>query len=254
MIEYYIDDSTKDNMIGAGIVKVNEFGFLEKYHFNVEHVNPSSTIAEGYSLEKTFEMIKGNDINKKELINIYTDCQKLHHSFLYNVDVEFNRSNFFAKQESNIYFLHIRNLYLELISRYSQNPLFHCDKTNQARPLIKVYFKDVVNDKKYLQDAHLLSRHYIKEEVEKPLKIELKAVREKNTWFIVKNNKDVVAENKRPLIALSDALRQTDAHNVKQIKLCDQLETILKCTNKNRLANESMKTAIKIIEKHKLFL
>ena len=36
MIEYYIDGSTKDHMIGVGIVKVNEFGFIEKHHFNVE--------------------------------------------------------------------------------------------------------------------------------------------------------------------------------------------------------------------------
>lgn len=46
MIEYYIDGSTKENMIGVGIVKVNEFGFIEKRHFNVEHIKPSSNIAE----------------------------------------------------------------------------------------------------------------------------------------------------------------------------------------------------------------
>jgi ribonuclease HI len=104
LIEYYIDGSTKENMIGAGIVKVNEFGFLEKYHYNVEHINPSSTIAEGYSLEKSFEMIKNDDLHKYEIIDIYTDCQKLYQSFQYNVNIEFNRSSFFTKQESNKYF------------------------------------------------------------------------------------------------------------------------------------------------------
>ena len=61
MIEYYIDGSTKDHMIGVGIVKVNEFGFIEKHHFNVEHINPSSNLAEGYALEKTFELIKESE-------------------------------------------------------------------------------------------------------------------------------------------------------------------------------------------------
>lgn len=239
-------------MIGAGIVKVNEFGFIEKHHFNVEHNNPSSSIAEGYALEKTLEIIRGNDLHKNEIIDIYTDNQKLHSTLLYNENTEFTRSNFFAKQESNNYFLHIRNLYLELISRHSDYPIYHCNKTNQARPLIKINFKDEAKDKKYLQDAHSLSRNYIKEE-KKPSRVELKAVKENNVWHIVKDNKGVVAENKRPLIALSDALKQTDAH-IKQIKLCDKLETILKSTNKNKLSNESMKSSIKIIENHKLLI
>jgi hypothetical protein len=239
-------------MIGVGIVKVTEFGFIEKHHFNVEHINPSSTIGEGYSLEKTFEMIKKNDINKNEIIDIFTDCQKLYHSFLYNQSIEFNSSNFFAKKETDHYFQHLRNLYYQLISRSSNYPLYHCIKTNQARPLIKIYFKDDVKDKKYLQDAHSLSRHYLKEEA-KPTKVELKAIRKENMWSIVKNNKFVVAENQRPLLALADALKQMDPQ-FNQIKLCDTLATFLKNTNKNKLSNESMKSAIKIIEKHKLLI
>ncbi|WP_318502871.1 hypothetical protein [Bacillus sp. T3] len=125
MIEYYIDGSTKDQMIGVGIVKVNEYGFIEKYHFNVEHINPSSNIAEGYSLEKTFEMIKQNDLHKNELIDIYTDCQKLHQILLYNGKIEFSNSQYFAKQEANQYFQHIRNLYIDLISQFSNYPLYH---------------------------------------------------------------------------------------------------------------------------------
>jgi hypothetical protein len=282
-----MDGSTKEHMIGVGIVKVNEFGFIEKHHFKIEHLNPNSHFAEGYAFEKALEMIKENDLNKNEMINVYTDCQSLYHSFLYNGNIEFHRSPFFVKQEPNSYFQHLRNLYISLVSRTSNYPVYHCTKTNQARPLIKLFFKDDVEDKTFLQEAHSLSRYYIKEEAklikveakpieveakpikeeakpikekakpvkvkEKPIKVELKAVKEKNKWSIVKDNKDVIAENQRPLIALSEALKQTDAHN-KQIKLCNGLKTILKNTNKNKLSNESMKTAIKIIEKHKLLI
>lgn len=78
MIEYYIDGSAKDNRIGVGIVKVNEFGFIEKHHFNVEHINASSNLAEGFSLKKALELIKVTDFNKNELKNIYTDSKKLY--------------------------------------------------------------------------------------------------------------------------------------------------------------------------------
>lgn len=250
MIEYYIDGSTKDTMIGVGVVKVNQFGFIEKHHFNAEHINPTSTIAEGYSLEKALQMIKETDIHKNELIDIYTDCKSLHHSLMYNENMEFNSGNFFVKQETNDYFKHIRNLYIELISKLSNHPIYHCDKTKQARPLIKIYFKDAVKDQKYLKDAHSLSRIYIKDE---EINLHLKAIRKNNKWYIVKNNKDIVAENKRPLLALSDALKQTNG-SIKHIKLCDSLETILKSTNKKNLTSESMKTAVKIIENHKLLI
>jgi hypothetical protein len=250
MIEYYIDGSTKDHMIGVGIVKVTEFGFIEKHHFNIEHINPSSNIAEGYSLEKTFELIKETDINKHELIDIYTDSRNPHNSLTINTDVEFTRNNFFSKQESNSYFIFIRNLYLDIISKHSKSPLYFCDKTKRPRPLIKLYYKEDTQNKKYLQDAHTLSRNYIKEEL---VKMELKAIKEKDKWVIVKDKKAVVAENKRPLIALSEALKQTNAFN-KQIKLCDTLETLLKSTSKNKLSNESMKSAYKIIENHKLLI
>lgn len=250
MIEYYIDGSMKDQMIGAGIVKVNEFGFIEKHHFNVEHINPTSTMAEGYSLEKTLEMIKECDIHKNEMINIYTDSQKLFQLMSYNPNTEFTRGNFFVKQETNNYFLHIRNLYIELISQYSKSAIYYCDKSKQPRPLIKVYFKDDTQHKKYLEDAHQLSRNYIKDEL---AKIELKAIKQKDKWVIVKDKKDIVAENKRPLIALSEALKQTDAQN-KQILLCDTLGTLLKNTSKNKLSNESVKSAFKFIESHKLLM
>jgi hypothetical protein len=252
MIEYYIDGSAKDHIIGAGIVKVNEFGFIVKHHFSIEHISPSSMIAEGYSLEKVLDMIQRTDIHKNELINIYTDCQNLYHSFMYNENGKFNRANFFAKQEGNVYVQHLRDIYLELISRSSSHPMYHCDKTKQARPLIKLYFKDEAGDKKYLKEAHTLSRAYIKEEEAKYIKLELKAIRKNNKWYIVKDNKDIVAENKRPLIALSEALVQTDA-NIKQIQLCESLETLLKSTNKNRLS-KNMKSAVKIIEDHKLLI
>lgn len=249
MIEYYIDGSTKDNTIGAGIVKVNEFGFVEKYHFNIEHINPSSLLAEGYAFEKTLEMVKENDLNKKEKIDIYTDNQKLYSSFLYQENIDFNSSDYFTKQESNNYYQHLRKLYLELNASFSNAPIYYCDKTQKPRPLIKVYFKDEVEDKKFFQDAHLLSREYIKEKTDSP-DIELKAIRKNNKWYIVKNDKDIVAENKRPVIALSYALKLVDNQN-SHIKLCDKLVTILKSTNKNKLSNDAMKTAVKVIESHK---
>jgi ribonuclease HI len=249
MIEYYIDGSKKDNVVGAGIVKVDQFGFIEKHHYYAEHTNASSTVAEGYSLEKTFELIKKMDTNPNELINIYTDCQKLQQTFLFNEKIEFTRNNFFAKQESHKYFQHLRNIYLELISRSSDYPIYHCDKTKEARPLIKIYFKDDAEEKKYLQVAHSLSRTYIKEEEAKPFIIELKATRKMNKWYIVKDNNTILAENKRPLIALSEALKQTDA-KVTEIKLCPSLETILKSTNKKNLSTP-MRSAVKIIENHK---
>lgn len=251
MIQYYIDGSTKENMIGVGIVRVNEFGFIEKHHFNIEHINPSSQLAEGYSLEKTFEMIKEKDFFKNELIDIYTDCQQLYHSLMHQNHIEFNRSNFFAKQETNPYFQFLRNEYRELNSKYSSYPVFHCDKTGQARPFIKVFFKDDLDDKKYLQAAHTLSRQYIKEE-EVPVTIQLTAIKKEKTWVIMKDDKLVLAENKRPIVALSAALKHTHTHK-KQIKLCERLKTILKSTNKNNLSNE-MKSAYKVIEDHKLLM
>lgn len=249
MIEYYIDGSTKEQMIGVGIVKVNEFGFIEKHHYNVEHINPSSNLAEGYSLEKTFELIERNDLNKNEIIDIYTDNRNLYNALTYNANVEFNRSNFFIKMESNHYFLHIRNIYVDLISRYSKSPIYFCEKTKRARPLIKVFYQDEAVHRQYLQDAHKLSRNYIKEE---EAKIELKALKEKDKW-VIKNPNDVVAENKRPLIALAEALKQLQAQN-KQIQVCDTIGTLLKNTNKNHLSNEAMKSAYNIIEKHKLLV
>jgi ribonuclease HI len=253
MVEYYIDGSTKNNVIGVGIVKIDEFGFIEKHHFTVEHINPTSNIAEGFSLERALRIIQETDLEKKEIIDIYTDCQRIYHSFLYNQNSEFNRSSFFIKQESDHYFNHLRNLYIDLISRYSYYPLFFCDKTKQARPFIKIFFKDDAKDKKYLQDAHTLSRNYLKEDTIKPVKMELKAIKKDDKWVIIKNNKGIVAENKRPLIALSEALKNIDTNHT-QIKLCDSLETILKNTNINKLANESMKSAVKIIESHNLLM
>lgn len=253
MIEYYIDGSTKNNIIGAGIVKINEFGFIEKHHFNVEHINPTATIAEGFSLESTFKMIKEIDLQKNELIDIYSDCQRIYHSFMYNSTSEFNRSSFFIKQESDRYLNHLRSLYIDLISRHSDYPLFFCDRTREARPIIRIFFKEDAKDKKYLQDAHTLSRNYLKDDQFKPVKMELKAIKKDGKWVIIKNNKGTVAENKRPLIALSEALKDIDTNNT-QIKLCDTLETFLKNTNKNQLANEPMKSAIKIIENHKLLV
>jgi hypothetical protein len=255
LIQYYIDGSTKNNTIGVGIVKVNEYGFIEKHHYNVEHINPTSSIAEGYSLEKTFDLIKENDLNKNELIDIYTDCQQLQQSLLYNQNIEFHASNFYSKQESNSYFQHIRSIYIDLVARYAKSPLYYCEKTNQARPLIKIFFKDVVKEKKYLEEAHSLSRNYLKEEsipkkVEtKPIKVELKAIKEKNKWLIVKDQ-DVISENSRPLMALADALKKIDP-SFKHIRLCDTLVTFIKNTNKNNITNQQMKDAIKEIEKHK---
>ncbi len=247
MISYYIDGSTKDNLIGAGIVKVNEFGFIQKYHFNAEHINPTSQIAEGFSLEKTFELIQKHDLSKKELINIYTDCQPLLYSFLYNETAEFTHRHFFTNQASNPYFRHLRNLYIELISKISNYPLHYCNKTKHARPLIKIFFKEDAADQKFFQKAHSLSRNYLKEE-SSPVKVELKAENKNNKWYIIRDNA-VAAENKRPLIALSDALQQMDSRP-NQIVLCDKLKMILKSTDKNRVANDSMKQAMKIIEKY----
>ncbi|WP_064093326.1 ribonuclease H family protein [Rossellomorea aquimaris] len=248
MIEYFIDGSTKNNMIGAGVVKVNEFGFIEKYHFNVEHQKPSSHIAEGYSLEKALEMILEKDVDSNELINIYTDNQNLHRALVYNENTDFNSSDFFAKQVTNNYYHHLRKLYLKLISRYTNSPIYHCNKTKESRPKIKIYFKDSLEDKRYLQDAHLLSREYINEEVNS-LNAQLKAIRKNNKWYIHKDNKGVIAVNKRPLIALSMALETID-NNIKDIKLCEKLQTLIKTTNKNKLSSGSMKSAVKIIEKH----
>lgn len=58
MIEYYIDGSAKDRTIGAGIVRINEFGFMDKRHIAAEHTNPTPQIAEGFAFEKALEMIK----------------------------------------------------------------------------------------------------------------------------------------------------------------------------------------------------
>lgn len=248
MIEYYIDGSTKDLMIGAGIVKVNEFGFIEKYHYKVEHVNPTSNLAEGYALERTLHMIKENDIHKNELIDIYTDCQKLHQLFLTNEKIEYNRSNYFEKQEVNHYFQHIRKLYIDLISTFSNYPLFHCEKTNQARPMIKIFVKDEGKNKKYHQYAHHLSRFYLKNGPVPALEVELSAKRKNNTWYIVKDNKQIVAENKRPIIALAEAVKPLDSTT--RITLCEVLSSFIENTRQQKIQNTSLKAAINIINQH----
>ena len=250
VIEYYIDGSTKENTVGAGIVKINEFGFIEKRHFTIEHTDPSSQTAEGYAFEKALELIAATDLHKNEMIDLYTDCRQLQNSLSFNQHVEFHRSDFFTKQEPNGYFLHLRGIYRELIIRNSKSCIYHCAKTQQSRPLIKVFFKDDAEDKKYMQEAHSLSRKYIKKEELKVLKVELKAIRKESAWQIIRNNGEVVAFNKRPLIALSEALTQMGVRN-NQIKLCVYLENLLKSTNKNKLSNESIKSAMKIIDKHK---
>jgi hypothetical protein len=247
MIAYYIDGSTKDHVIGAGIVKVNEFGFIEKYHFKTEHINPTSQVAEGYSLEKTFEMIKNHDLSKNELIDIYTDCQQLFQSFLFNEKTEFNHSHFFTNQELNPYFRHLRSLYIQLVSKYSNSPLYYSEKTNHARPLIQLFFKDAAEDKKHLQAAHSLSRNYLKDEPI-PAVVQLMAKNINNKWHIMTDNQ-VASENKRPLIALSEALQKLDPRT-NQIILCDELKRLLKSTSKNRITNDSMKSAMKTIEKY----
>ncbi|WP_147535468.1 hypothetical protein [Bacillus marasmi] len=248
MIEYYIDGSTKDQMIGVGIVKVNEFGFIEKYHFKVEHVNPTSNLAEGYALERTLHMIKENDLHKHEMIDIYTDCQKLHRLFLSNENMEYNRNNYFEKQEANHYYQHIRRLYIELISYFSNYPLFHCEKTNHARPLIKIHFNHDTNQK-YHQYAHNLSRHYLKNESVPAPKVEFSAKRKDNTWYIVKDNEEVVAENKRPILALADAIRPLDKQT--QIKLCEVLSSFIKNTRQQKIQNSSLKASMSIINQRK---
>ncbi|NMD72303.1 hypothetical protein HHO41_18705 [Bacillus sp. DNRA2] len=248
MIEYYIDGSMKGQRIGVGIVKVNEYGFIEKYHYDVEHINPTSNIAEAYSLEKALEMIKQFDLHKNEMIDIYTDCQKLYQLFLFHEKTEFTNSQYFVKQEANRYFQHIRELYIELTSEFSQYPVYHCEKTNRSRPFIKIFYQDDAKDKKYLQYAHDLSRQYLKEET-KPIIVELKAKRENNSWYIIKNNKPI-AENKRPILALAQALNQFDSNS--KIKMSDDLITLIKNTRTMKLSNESMKKAMKVIEKYNL--
>lgn len=250
VIEYYIDGSAKGNTIGAGIVKINEYGFIEKRHFTTEHINPTSQIAEGYALERALEMIRENDIHKNEMIDLYTDCRELITCMTFNQHIEFHRSEFFSKQETNDYFQYLRDVYKELIIRKSKSCIYHCVKVNEARPLIKMFFKDDAQDKKYLQEAHMMSRKYIKKEETKVLKIELKAVRKDKTWHIIKNNKEMIAVNKRPLIAFSEALMQPDIQN-KEIKLCANLETLLKTTSNNKPSTEPMKIAMKTIEKYK---
>ncbi|WP_282019927.1 hypothetical protein [Planomicrobium okeanokoites] len=265
MIEYYLDGSAKGNMVGAGVVKINEYGFIEKSHFTSEHVNPSSQTAEGFALEKALGLIMETDIHKNELINIYTDCRQLINLMDFNQTLEFHHHEFFNRQEANNYFQYLREIYKELILRNSKSSIYHCAKTNTARPLIKVFFKDDADHKNYLQDAHKLSRTYIRKEegkvekvelttvvkeVPKRKKVELKAVKKANSWHIVKNNGKTIAVNKRPLIALSVALVQTKNPN-QQIKLCLYLENLLKSTNKNKVNNESMLEAIKIIDEHK---
>lgn len=265
MIEYYIDGSAKDRTIGAGIVRINEFGFMDKRHIAAEHTNPTPQIAEGFAFEKALEMIKENDIHKNELINVYSDCRHLISSLQFNQHFDFHQSEFFIKQETNDYFLYLRELYKELIARKSKSSIYHCSKSKEARPLIKVFYKEDADNRNYLQDAHSMSRQYIKQEESKVLnvvskapskveakinKIDLKAVKKANSWHIVKNNGKTIAVNKRPLIALSEALVQTKAQN-QQIKLCAYLENLLKSTNKNQLSNESMISAIKIIDEHK---
>lgn len=273
VIEYYIDGSAKENTIGAGIVKINEYGFIEKHHFTIEHTNPASQIAEGYALEKSLEMIRENDIHKNELVNIYTDCKQLITCLAFNQHIEFHRSEFFSRQEMNGYFQYLRDVYKELIVKKSKSCIYHCIISNEARPLIKVFYKEDAENKNYLQEAHSMSRKYIKKEelkihkvdlkaapkaalksaakVEPKIKkIDLKAVKKANSWHIVKNNSKTIAVNKRPLIALSEALLQTKVQN-HQIKLCVYLENLLKSTNKNKLSNESMISAFKIIDEHK---
>lgn len=263
VIEYFIDGSAKGNMVGAGIVKINEFGFIEKRHFTIEHVNPSSQIAEGYAFEMALDMISKTDIHKNELINIYSDCRQLITCVSFNSQTAFHRTDFFIRQETNGYFEHLRNSYKELIMKKSKSCIYHCAKSGEARPLIKVFFKDCAEDKKYLQAAHALSRNYLnKEELKitkvemaipkmepKPKKVELKAVKKENEWHIVKNKK-TIAVHKRPLIALSEALVQPEVQN-SSIKLCVYLENLLKSTSKNKLSQESLISAMKIIDKHK---
>ncbi|WP_318502869.1 hypothetical protein [Bacillus sp. T3] len=65
------------------------------------------------------------------------------------------------------------------------------------------------------------------------------------------NNNKVIAENKRPIIALAHALSQLD-RKTNQIKLCHNLTTIVKNTKKTKLTNATMKSAMKIIEKYSL--
>lgn len=250
VIEYYIDGSAKEKTIGAGIVKINEYGFIEKRHFTIEHTNPSSQIAEGYSFEKALEMIAETDLHKNELINLYTDCRQLHNSLAFNPHIELHRSEFFIKQEPSTYFQYLKDIYRDLILRNSKSCIYHCEKTQQARPLIKLFYKDDAEDRHYLQEAHSMSRKYIKKEAQKVGKIELKAIKKANSWHILIDNNKTIAVNKRPLIALSEALAQTDVHN-KQIKLCVYLENLLKSTNKNKISNDSMISAMKIIDKHK---
>lgn len=218
----------------------------------MEHTNPSSNIAEFYALEKALQVIKEDDLITHELIDIYTDSQKVFSTFTYHEHIEFTRNNFFEKQESNSYFQYVRNLFLQLVSKNSNAPMYFCEKTKKARPIIQVFFQDDLKDKKYLQEAHVLSRKYIQEEIV-PEKVEIAAVKEKGQWQIVKNQKEVIAKNKRPLIALSEALEQLDPH-LHKVVLCGRLETILKATDKRKLTNASLKSAMKTIEKHKLVI
>lgn len=250
VIEYYIDGSAKQNTIGAGIVKINEYGFLDKRHFTIEHTNPSSQIAEGYSFEKALEMIAENDLNKNELIDLYTDCRELHNAMAFNAHIEIHGSGFFVLNEPSGYFQYLRDIYTALILRHSKSCIYHCAKTKQGRPLIKLFYKEHAEDKKYLQDAHSMSRKYIEIEEQKKAKIDLKAMKKDGSWHILMNNKKTIGVNKRPLIALSEALTSTAVQN-KHIKLCDYLENLLKSTIKNKVSNDGMISAMKIIDKHK---
>lgn len=144
MKRYYIDGSSKGLGIGAGIVEVNQFNFMNTHEEHCMHPMASALIAEMFALEKTLELaIKGSET----YVFIIIDNHKVNDYFKFIVK---NNELHFPLATNDAYVLHIRKRIVEFYQTRAD-----------AQLRIRLNNRQDAYTTTFINTAHSLSRNYI---------------------------------------------------------------------------------------------
>lgn len=223
-MKFFCDGSAKGMAIGAGIVRVDEHGFMKTYSFDTLHAHASASIAELFALEQALLLVR--ELAPPEPVTIYVDSQCSCHVTNYVYANEQNEITF-HQSLSDSYQNKIRSLFVE-INQQVENMIIR-DEHGCARLWVEVR-KMTEQDAVYANIAHALSRTYLKTvdllftEHAKSLKEDLATskkkvngltAREKSAELVIEKKKGiwivqrgmkVVGQNKNPISALHQAI------------------------------------------------
>ncbi len=187
-MQFILDGSQKGMVIGAGIVKVNSFGFIQNFSFTNYHINPNSCIAEIFAFEKALDLISEDLLLGEEVI-IYTDHTKVFK--LFSTDIQ--------KGELSLdpYELMVQEALLSLLGSLDIQVLM---VNEQVKPLVKVAHnlsRQYLSDKNTFIMANLNPSKDHSSKDTPSEKIHLDIVRDSHNkhWYLLVNGKEIGHSN-----------------------------------------------------------